>query len=202
MVPSRSMIAPWGWAWLLRMCFLIMCAPSTMTRCFLATTLMSRPRLPLSAPAMTTTSSPFLTWNRCMGIRITIKIKRKASDHFGCKGNDLHEFLVAQLAGDGAENTGAARVQLFVNDDDGVAVKAEIGAVVAANGLAGAHHDCVHDFAFLDRDIRGGFLDVGFDNVADAGVTLVSAQNTNGSRAFGAGVVSHVENGADLEHKS
>src|ERR1051326_1451152 len=114
MVPSRSMIAPWGGAWLFRMGFLIMVAPLTVTRCFLATTLMSRPRLPLSAPAMTTTSSPFLTWNRCMGIRITIKIKikRKASDHFGCKGNDLHEFLVAQLAGYGAEDTGAARQEI------------------------------------------------------------------------------------------
>ena len=41
--------------------FLIMCTASTMTRCFLPSTAITLPRLPLSAPAITTTSSFFLT---------------------------------------------------------------------------------------------------------------------------------------------
>src|SRR5207247_6244270 len=48
--------------------------------------------------------------------KIKIKVKIKSSDDFGGEGDDLHEFLVTQLAGDGPEDAGAARVQFFIND--------------------------------------------------------------------------------------
>jgi hypothetical protein len=58
---SRVMIAPCGCCWLLRMCFFTIFTPSTNTRSFLRRIWMILPRLPFSAPAMTTTSSPFFT---------------------------------------------------------------------------------------------------------------------------------------------
>lgn len=47
------------------------------------------------------------------------------SEHFRCKGNDLHEVLVAQLTSDWAEDACALGVVVLVDDDDGVLVKAE-----------------------------------------------------------------------------
>src|SRR5262245_29784092 len=119
---------------------------------------------------------------------------------FRSQRDDLHEFFVAQFASDGTEDAGAAWVEFFINDDDGVAVESQVGAVVAADGLAGANDYGVNDFALLYSAIRGGFFDVGFDDVADPGVALVSAQDTDGCRSLGAGVVSHVEDGTNLEH--
>ena len=60
--------------------------------------------------------------------------------------------------------------------------------------MGNPNDDGVDDFTFFDGAIWRGFFDVGFDNVADAGITLVSAENTDGGSALGAGVVSHVEN--------
>src|SRR5258708_7427568 len=181
MVPSRSMIAPWGLFWFLRMCFLIICTPSTITRCFLGMTAMILPRLPRSAPAMTTTSSPFLTCN----LFIT-------SNHFRRERDNLHEFLLAQLPGDRAEDARPARVVFLVNDDNGVAVEAQVRAVIAPDGLAGADDDRVHHVTLFHRAVGRGFLDVRLDDVADDGVALVAANDTNGRRALGAGVVSHI----------
>src|SRR5262249_4316445 len=54
-VPSRSMIAPCGFCWLLRVWRLIIFRPSTIARNFFGLTEMILPRLPFSAPASTTT---------------------------------------------------------------------------------------------------------------------------------------------------
>src|SRR5579859_515590 len=187
MVPSRSMIAPWGLFWFLRMCFLIICTPSTITRCFLGMTAMILPRLPRSAPAMTTTSSPFFTCN----LFITSNHLRRERDNF-------HEFLLAQFAGDRAENTRAARVVFLVNDDNGVAVEPQIRAIVAPDGLAGADDDRVHHVALFHRAVRRGFLDVRLDHVADDRIALVAADDPDRRRAFRAAVVGHIQNGTYL----
>src|SRR5260221_1804630 len=127
MVPSRSMIAPCGLFWFLRMCFLIICTPSTITRCFLGMTAIILPRLPRSAPAMTTTSSPFFTCN----LFIT-------SNHFRRERHNLHELLLVRFAGDRSEDARATRVVFLVNDDNGVAVEPQIRPIIAPDGLAAA----------------------------------------------------------------
>src|SRR5262249_8187649 len=52
-------------------------------------------------------------------------------DHLGGQADDLQETAVAQLAGHGPEDAGAARVLLVVDQDDGVAVEADVTAVLA-----------------------------------------------------------------------
>ena len=42
---------------------------------------------------------------------------------------------------------------------------------------------------------------MGLNNIANMGVTLVAAQHADGGGALGAGVIGHVEDRADLEHK-
>ena len=51
---------------------------------------------------------------------------------------------------------------------------------------------------FLDGAVRRGLLDVRLDDVADAGVALVAADDADGGGPLGAGVVSHVYDGSNL----
>src|SRR5947208_12710761 len=55
--------------------------------------------------------------------------------------DDLHEVLLAQLAGDRAEDAGSARVALIVDDHRGVLVEGDLRSVVAAERLARANDD-------------------------------------------------------------
>src|SRR3954464_1860930 len=72
--------------------------PSTITLCLRGSTSMMRPVLPLSLPVMTTTRSFF---------RTLISTFITPSNHFWRKADDLHETLVAQLAGNGTEDARA-----------------------------------------------------------------------------------------------
>src|SRR5262249_23127511 len=108
-------------------------------------------------------------------LNVTSGHKRKSKkpaelDDFGGHTDNFHELLLAQLACHGTEDARAARVQFLVDDDDGIAVKAQIRTIVPANRVAGAHNDGVHHFALFDRSIRCGFLDVRLDDVADVGI--------------------------------
>ena len=53
------------------------------------------------------------------------------SQHLGGEGNDLHEVLFAEFAGDGTEDPGPARVVIFIDDDDRVPVEPEVNAIAA-----------------------------------------------------------------------
>src|SRR6266540_2498415 len=68
--------------------------------------------------------------------------------------DDLHEVLLAQLAGDGAEDARAARVARAVDQHGRVLVERDRGAVVAAERLAGADDHRLHDLALLDGALR------------------------------------------------
>ena len=54
---------------------------------------------------------------------------RDRSHHLGGEADDFEEAALAQLAGHRAEDAGAARVLLVVNEDQGVAVEADVAAV-------------------------------------------------------------------------
>src|SRR4051794_7726055 len=111
------------------------------------------PSLPLSSPRTTRTVSPLVT---CSFIRSALSLCRlrltargrsifrclrmRISDHLGRQRHDLHVPLLAQLARDGAEDTGRAWLTLLVDDDDRVFVEADVGAITTP-GLLGRAND-------------------------------------------------------------
>src|SRR5512145_943352 len=105
-------------------CFFTRLIPSTTTwsSSLRSTTL---PRLPLSRPASTMTSSP---------LRILF-MTRPSLQNFGSQGHDLHELLGAQLARHRAEDAGADGLQLVVEQHCCVAVEFDEGAVLTTDTL-------------------------------------------------------------------
>src|SRR5690606_5593056 len=81
-------------------CFFTMLMPVTSRRPS-ARTFWTLPRLPLSLPAITTTSSFLRIFN----------ISSPPLQHFRCQGNDFHELLRAQLTSHRAKDTGTDRRQ-------------------------------------------------------------------------------------------
>src|SRR5512140_429527 len=124
-------------------CFFTRLTPSTTTW---SASLRSEtlPRLPLSRPASTMTSSP---------LRILFMTRSSLQD-FGGQGHDLHEALGAQLARDRAEDAGADGLQLVVEQHGGIAVELDQGAVGAADALGGTDHHGAVDLAFVDAAAR------------------------------------------------
>src|SRR5437763_13440344 len=169
--------------------FLATFTPSTMT-CSASTRCWTTPRLPLSLPARTMTSS-FL---RILSIATPLQ-------NFRCQGHDLHELLGAQFARHRSEDTGADRLQLGVQEDGGVAVELHQGTVLAAHTLGGTHNHGIVDFTFLDAAARGSLLHGDLDHVANAGVTaLGAAQYLDAQYFFRTGIVGHFEPAFSLNH--
>src|SRR6266545_986492 len=100
----------------MRLCLVTRLMPSTTTLFVAGSAAMTLPRTPRSLPAMTTTSSPFLTF---------------MSKHLGRERNDLHELLVAQFSADRAEDARAARFAVLADQHRGVLVEADVAAVRA-----------------------------------------------------------------------
>src|SRR5438874_5689553 len=107
--------------------FLATFTPSTMT-CSASTRRETTPRLPLSLPARTMTSS-FL---RILSITTPLQ-------NFRCQGHDLHELFGAQFARHRSEDTGADRLQLGVQQNGGIAVALHQGIVLASDNFGGKH---------------------------------------------------------------
>ena len=112
------------------------------------------------------------------------------SEHLGCEGDDLHELLVPQLAAHRAEDAGAPRVHLVVDEHGGVLVEADVAAVGTALLLLHADDDALHDLALLDGRAGDGVLDGGDEDVADAGVApLGAAEHADAEDLLGPAVV-------------
>src|SRR5687767_10124880 len=147
-----------------RWCFFTLLAPSTST--WSASTIRSTvPRLPLSRPVTTITSSPFLIL--CMRL--------SCLQHFRGKRNDLHEAFGAQLPRDRPEYACPDGLELGCEQHRCVRVESDHRAVTAAHALGRAHHDRVIDFAFLYPAARRRILDAHFDHIADAGIAALRA---------------------------
>src|SRR5215468_4183011 len=84
----------------------------------------TRPCLPRSLPVSICTVSPFLIFS-CVAIVL---------EHLGSQAHDLHEVLLAQLAGDRPEDARPARVPLVVDDHGRVLVERDRRSVVPAEG--------------------------------------------------------------------
>src|SRR3954452_5206930 len=77
-----------------------------------------------------------------------------SSNHLAGERHDFHEVLLAQLAGDRAEDARAAGVVLGVDHHGRVLVEADVAAVGADGRLPGADDDAADDLALLD--VAGG----------------------------------------------
>src|SRR6478609_10707808 len=172
-------------------CFFTRLMPSTMTfsSSFRSTT---RPRLPLSLPASTMTSSP-----------LRILFMAGSLQDFRGQGHDLHELLGAQFARDRSEDAGADGLQLVIEQHGGIAVELDEGAIATADALGGADHHGAVDLALLDAATGRGFLDGHLDDVANTGVTPLGAtEHLDAQDGLRAGVVGDFEPRFSLDHFS
>src|SRR5688572_30011814 len=103
-----------------RWCFLARFTPATMTLPRSGMARMTSPSLPLTLPVHTRTVWPMRIFMPAM------------SGHLRSQRDDAHELGVAQPAAHRAENAGAARLALVVDEDGGVLVEADVAAVGTA----------------------------------------------------------------------
>src|SRR5688500_5529999 len=123
------------------------------------------PRLPLSLPVVTTTSSPFLIL--CM---LVVPLQ-----HFRRERTDLPESLRAHLARDRSEDAGADRLELRVQEHRRVRIELHQRPVGTAHAFGGAHHDGAVDLALLHAAARRCVLHAHLDDVTDSGITALGA---------------------------
>src|SRR3954467_8541401 len=121
------------------------------------------------------------------------------SEHLRSKADDLHEVLLAQLARDGPEDAGTARVARLVDDHGGVFVERDRGAVVAAERLLRPHDERPHDLALLDGALWGRCLDGADDDRTGPRVAaMVAPHDADAEDLAGAGVVVYSHAGFDV----
>src|SRR2546423_5768199 len=124
------------------------------------------------------------------------------SEDLGGQGDDLHEVSLAQLAGHRPEDPGTAGIVLRVDQHRGVLVEGDVGAIWAAELLAGADDDRLHDLALADAALRARLLDGGGDHVADSRIAPVRPPlHANAEDLARAGVVGHPEPALLLDHR-
>src|SRR5215204_62025 len=86
------------------------------------------------------------------------RVRTKPLENLWCERDDAHEPLVPQLPANGTEDAGAAGLLLFVDEDGGVLVEADVRAVGPPLLLLHADDDAPHDVAPLDRRPGDGVL--------------------------------------------
>src|SRR6266511_1896286 len=97
------------------------------------------------------------------------------SKHLRRQADDLHEVLLAQLAGNGSEDPRPAWVALVVDDHGRILVEGDRGPVLSALRLLRPHDHRPHDLALLDLALGRGGLDRADDDVAYARIAAVRA---------------------------
>src|SRR5688500_5675368 len=122
-----------------RVCFLLIMIPSTRSLPVRRLTSSTRPVFPLSLPVITLTVSFFLMRMRIGSLaapRFPANPPRARGmlDHLRSKRNDLHEFLIAQLAGHRPEDARSHRLADLVDQHRRVRIEPDVGSV-AAPGL-------------------------------------------------------------------
>src|SRR5436190_12677421 len=117
--------------------------------------------------------------------------------------DDLHELLLAELAGDGAEDARPDRLLLGVDEYRGVRVESDVAAVAPPLLAHRADDDGLHDLPLLHRLGRVGvrLLDGAGDDVADAAVVPRGpALQADAEELPGPGVVCDLEDRPHLDH--
>src|SRR5215210_8069210 len=100
-------------------------------RFFLGSVRSTLPVLPASLPDMTRTLSPRRIFSATISASLRHAPRRAPSKHLRGERDDLHEVALAQLARDGSEDAGPARVSRVVDQHGGVLVEGDVGAVLA-----------------------------------------------------------------------
>src|SRR5690606_6088363 len=107
----------------------------------------------------------------------------------------------AQLTTHGAEDAGAARLTVGLEDDGGVLVEPDVGAIRTTALLHRAHDDGLDDVTLLHVATGDRVLDGGDDDVADAGVATARAtEHTDAEDLLRTGVVGDLEPRLLLDH--
>src|SRR2546427_5248816 len=167
-------------------------------RCLASTIRSTVPRFPLSLPAVTMTSSPFLIFSIVSGIH-----RRSRSQHFGGERNDLHEALAAKFPGHGPEDARADGLHLGGEQHRRVGIEPDAAAVGAPHALCRAHYHGVVNLAFLDAAARRSVLDAHPDDVANVGVAAFrTAQHLDTHYSARAGIIGDIEHRLHLNHFS
>src|SRR5574343_719858 len=141
-----------------RTCFFARLTPST-TTWSASTRRTTVPRLPLSLPVVTTTSSPL----RIFSIVSLLQ-------NFRSQRHDLHETLGTQFAGYRAKDARADRLELVIEKNGSIAIEAHQRAIRTTNTLGSANHHGVVDITLLDTTTRRSILDAHLDDVANTGI--------------------------------
>src|SRR5919198_4946612 len=122
-------------------------------------------------------------------------------EHLRRQGNDLHEVLVAKLAGNRPEDSGATRIVLRAQDHSGVLVKAKRRAIGAPKLACGPDHDCFDDLGLLHLPSRSGDGDGGGDDIANRGVlAVVTAHHPDQQDFARSRVIRHLQSRLLLDH--
>src|SRR5919106_6072814 len=172
-----------------------MLTPCTTSRSSLRRTRSTSPCRPRSRPVVTTTRSPFLIRN------FLTLTARPLSQHLRRQRDDLHEPLGAQLPGHRAEDPGADRLALGIDQHRGVAVEADGAAVRPVNLLGGAHDHRAMHVALLDPAARDRLLDRDHDHVTDRRTAPARAtEHADALHPARPGVVGDFQTRFDLDH--
>src|SRR5262249_43473169 len=79
--------------------------------------------------------------------------------------------------------------------------EADVGAVLAPRGDAGADHDALDHVALLHVAAGQRLLDAGSNDIAQVrDAALAAAEHLNAHHLFGPGVVGHIEGGIHVDH--
>src|SRR5580658_10582340 len=125
------------------------------------------------------------------------------SEHLRGERDDAHEALVAQLAADGPEDAGPARLLLVIDENGCVLVEADVAAVGTPLLLLRPHDDALDDVALLDGGAGDGVLDRGHEDVTDAGVAAARpTEHADAEHLTRTGVVGHPQPGFLLDHRA
>src|SRR3990170_1266060 len=143
---------------------------------------------------MTSTVSPFLIFPSFPPLRRLQDFRRQR--------NNLGEPSLAQLARHGPKDTRPLRVDpIGVQDDGGVVVETNVGAVLAAILLGDAHDHRLDDLALVDGAVGPRRLDGGHDHVADAPYSSArAAHDMDHQQLPAAGVVGDLQPRLVLDH--
>src|SRR5687767_9559748 len=175
---------------------------------------MTFPSFPLSSPRITFTVSPFETWSlsrlafsACRALSrflaVFLYFRTLTLQNLRGKRDDLHVLLLAELARHGTEDTRRSRLARIVDDHDCVLVEADVGAILAAGLLGGAHHHCARNIRFLDGAVRERVLHGDDDDIAERGVAPASsAEHADHERRLRARVVRYLDHRFLLDHWS
>src|SRR3989338_4276147 len=120
------------------------------------------PRLPLSLPVITITSSFFLILRMISLDSICYRLQ-----HFRCQRDDLHELLGTQLACHRPEDARADRLQLGIEQHGSVAVELDQRPVTATHTLGGTNNHGIVNFTLLYAATRSCIPDANLDDITD-----------------------------------